>query len=640
MAILAWEHGARYAREDTSSAISSATNTPAHSQTATSATASANASDIDQYATGLTGVNQDMNDVFRNSLWWSMGLLAILILIFRLRERMVHHMRHMQAMNKGADEQAYWRKNTTRWWKIKKHILYAPLGKKRHNREFQLSSAMNMGTLPSRFHFILLAAYVVSNLAYCAVLDYRRLDHYSVLAELRGRSGSLAVVNMIALVIFAGRNNPLISLLQISFDTYNLLHRWVGRVIVLESLIHTLAWALVKHAATGWPGVAKSMTSSPFLSWGTVGTSALVLILVTSFSPVRHAFYETFLNVHIILAFTTMLAVYLHCDISKLPQLPYIQAVICLWAGDRFARMARLVYCNWSPRNGWTNATITALPGGATRVTMHLPKYLDIKPGTHAYLRFARLNAWESHPFSIAWHDHILNPPTGIELKARMARSRDAEAAIDEPPVSDASNSKTDVSFIIHSQTGLTKRLNDTALTYPSGCLTLKAALEGPYAGHHSLDSYGHLVLFAGSSGITHQISYLRHLIDGMTNKTIATRKVCLIWIVRESDHLEWVRAWMDLVLQMPGRREILSVKIYITKPKNPKDIHSPSATVEMFSGRPNIPLIMEEQCRNQVGAMAVTVCGPGGLADNVRDAVRAVQHKGNVSFIEESFTW
>jgi hypothetical protein len=35
------------------------------------------------------------------------------------------------------------------WSNIKKYILYAPLGKKRHNRELQLSSAVNVGTLPS-----------------------------------------------------------------------------------------------------------------------------------------------------------------------------------------------------------------------------------------------------------------------------------------------------------------------------------------------------------------------------------------------------------------------------------------------------------------------------------------------------------
>ncbi|KAG0651412.1 Ferric reductase B [Hyphodiscus hymeniophilus] len=538
-------------------------------------------------------------------------------------------------MDKSGEAQAYWKQNLSSWWKVKKHVLYAPLWKKRHNREIRLSSAMNMGTLPSRFHFILLTLYVISNFAYCAALNYNELDKYSVVAELRGRSGVLAVINMIALVILAGRNNPLIPLLQISFDTYNLIHRWMGRIIVLESLIHTFAWAYVKHAATGWSGVGSMLTSTPFISWGTIGTVAMVLIAVLSLSPVRHAFYETFVNVHIILAASAMFAVYIHLHIAKLPQEPYIVTVILLWLADRLARMFRILYCNWS-RKGWTNASVTALPGGATRVTMHLPKYIKVKPGTHAYLRFATLNAWESHPFSIAWVDHRSKSPALPNTEKDF--EADSESAV--VPKIDPSNSTTDVSFVIHSQTGLTKRLFDKASLRSPRTLILKAALEGPYAGHHSLDSYGHCVLFAGSSGITHQIPYVRHLIQSFNEETVATRKVCLIWIIRDSEHLEWVRPWMDLILRMPKRRDILTIKLFVTRPKNPHEIISPSATVQMLPGRPNIKLILASEIKEQVGAMCVTVCGPGSLADNVREAVRDVQHQGAVDFIEESFTW
>ena len=630
MAILHWKHGDIHRRH----LAARATTTTLQDLTATNQAATPSKS-IGAYATGLTGVNQGMDVLLTETLWWSLGVLAMLILVFRIGERIKHHLRHLAAMNVSAEAQAYWRKNQTTWWKVKKHVLYAPLGTKRHNREIRLSSAMNMGTIPSRFHTILLSAYVLSNFAYCAALSYTRLDKYSVVAELRGRSGVLAVVNMIALVILAGRNNPLITLLQISFDTYNLLHRWMGRIIVLESLIHTSAWIYVKHAATGWSGVGATITSTPFSSWGTVGTSAMVLILVLSFSPVRHAFYETFLSLHIMLALTAMITVYIHLHLGKLPQEPYIKAVMLLWVADRVARMARLLYCNWS-RKGWTNASVTALPGGATKVTMHLPKHLTVKPGTHAYLRFATLNAWESHPFSIAWVDYRSTNQT-LPSNEKDIES-DAESAAMRPI--DLSKSTTDVSFIIHSQTGLTKRLFDKANSCSPGALTLRAAFEGPYAGHHSLSSYGHTVLFAGSSGITHQISYIRQLVQGFNDKTIATRKVCLVWIVRDSEHLEWVRPWMDVILCMPGRRDILTIKLFITRPKNASEIHSPSATVQMFPGRPNIKVILNNEVKAQVGAMCVTVCGPGGLADNVREAVRDVQERGVVDFIEESFTW
>ncbi|TVY78380.1 Ferric reductase transmembrane component [Lachnellula suecica] len=590
-------------------------------------------STIAPYATKLNGVNQPMNMVFMDVLWWSLGVLAMLILAMRLLQRGIAHFRHVGAMTLSGEAQVYWTKNRySAWWKFKKHVLYAPLGTKRHNREIRLSSALNYGTIPSRFHSILLAIYILANIAFLAALDYTRPNAYSVTAELRGRSGVLAIINMVALVIFAGRNNPLITILQISFDTYNLMHRWVGRVVVVEVIIHTAAWAAVKHAATGWPGVWEMMGNDPFIGWGTVGMVSMSLILILSLSPIRHAFYETFLNVHIILAFLAILGTWIHCEVAHLPQLPIIKAVVVLWILDRVARLARLAYLNYSHKGkGWTQATVEAMPGEASRVTMHLPKHLNVKPGSHANLRFAGVNPWDSHPFSIAWVEH---KPVHKGSLPSVEKETALDKQLREPETT------TDVSFVIHSQSGMTKKLYDKAALCKPRSFTTRAFFEGPYGGHHSLDSYGHVVLFAGSSGITHQIPFVKHLIQGFNDGSVATRKITLVWVIRDSEHLEWVREWMDLILMMPRRREILNVKLFVTRPKSTKDIVSPSSTVQMFPGRPKIGLILENEVQHQTGAMCVTVCGPGGLADNVREAVRSVQDVKVVDFIEESFTW
>lgn len=63
----------------------------------------------------------------------------------------------------------------------------------------------------------------------------------AALSHLRNRTGTLSVINMIPLVVLAGRNNPLISLLSISFDNFNLVHRWFGRIVVLQALAHSVA---------------------------------------------------------------------------------------------------------------------------------------------------------------------------------------------------------------------------------------------------------------------------------------------------------------------------------------------------------------------------------------------------------------
>src|SRR6187402_2972801 len=236
---------------------------------------------------------------------------------------------------------------------------------------------------------------------------------------------------MIPLIILAGRNNPLIPLLQISFDTYNLIHRWMGRIVVLESVIHTLCWAYVKHAATGWSGIFEQIRVDPFASWGVVGIGAMITLFITGLSPVRHAFSETFLDIHILMAAFALIGTWMHCHISNLPALVYVQVTVILWATERFARVIRIVYVNYA-RKGWTYATVEALPGEACRVTMHLPRKVNIKPGCHAYLRFASLSPWESHPFSIGWVEDKSNIPTlPITEKKGQLKLRDSDMVTD-----------------------------------------------------------------------------------------------------------------------------------------------------------------------------------------------------------------
>jgi NAD(P)H-flavin reductase len=162
--------------------------------------------------------------------------------------------------------------------------------------------------------------------------------------------------------------------------------------------------------------------------------------------------------------------------------------------------------------------------------------------------------------------------------------------------------------------------------------------VEGPYGGYHPLVSYGTVLLFAGGVGITHQVPYVRSLLEGAVIGTVATRKITLVWIIQSPEHLEWIRPWMTEILAMEKRREILRIMLFVSRPKSTKEIHSPSATVQMFPGRPNIDTLIGIETEQQVGAMAVTVCGPGALSDEVRRAVRIRNRTTTIDFVEEAF--
>ena len=96
----------------------------------------------------------------------------------------------------------------------------------------------------------------------------------------------------------------------------------------------------------------------------------------------------------------------------------------------------------------------------------------------------------------------------------------------------------------------------------------------------------------------------------------------------------------MTDILAMPSRREVLKILLYVTRPHNLREIKSPSATVQMYPGRPNVDALVGMECERQVGAMGVSVCGPGGLADAVRMATRNRMGERNVDFLEERFGW
>lgn len=61
---------------------------------------------------------------------------------------------------------------------------------------------------------------------------------------------------------------------------------------------------------------------------------------------------------------------------------------------------------------------------------------------------------------------------------------------------------------------------------------------------------------------------------------------------------------------------------------------------VSVNLGKPRFTLVLEREMMQQIGAMAVSVCGPGGMGDDVRAAVRKVQGRKVVDLYEESFSW
>ncbi|KAF8862252.1 hypothetical protein BDZ45DRAFT_686999 [Acephala macrosclerotiorum] len=610
---------------------------PAPTETFTSAQSS-----ILPYTEGLTGVNLWLNDVTSTALYGSLALIVILVFLARLSQVITNKDRFLTTPNAQKYQQQYYPRTGSIISWIKKNILVAPLIHKRHNKEIQLSSAINVGTIPSRLQTLFLAFYLLSNLAYCCILDYHAQPTAAVLAELRGRSGHLATHNMLPLFLFAARNNPFVALLGISFDTFNLFHRWVGRVAVIEALVHTFCWGINNYDARGLQGLVSHLDEKPFLIYGLVSTVAMTAILIQSVSAIRHAAYETFLHLHQILVAAATVGLILHCENQKLPQRTFLYTLISLSALERLIRLARIFH-----RRG-TTVHIEALEGDACRLTFNVRGRWTKSPGCHIYAYIPSISLWMSHPFSVAWVEHSpsWNPTSNHSTSTgTLVESPSGEVKLDFSPLPSRATAKTTISCIIASRTGMTAALYRKACLSPTRSISLSAFIEGPYGGLKDMRSYGTVVLFAGGVGITHHLSILHDLVSGFADGTCATRKAVLIWSVRAIEQLEWIGVWLDDILHMPRRESELKVLLYVTRTALGRDesgavLKETDLSEHVTFGRVNVKGLVRGEFGERVGAMSIGVCGPGGLADDVREATRGVMGLGNVDFWEESFTW
>lgn len=179
----------------------------------------------------------------RGLLWAWLAMIGCLF-AYTTSLHFIRYVRTVSCLNN--DTQRFFARPTYWFGNMKRHLLDAPLIRARHHREFKLSSALNMGTLPSRLQTLALVSYiVVSVVITCWAISWDK-PKAKILSQLTQRTGYLAIVNMVPLFILAGRNNPLIQLTGITFDTYNLIHRWLGRIVVTEAVIHGTAWVVNK----------------------------------------------------------------------------------------------------------------------------------------------------------------------------------------------------------------------------------------------------------------------------------------------------------------------------------------------------------------------------------------------------------
>jgi hypothetical protein len=187
-----------------------------------------------KFSHGFTGVDQPANYLFVHLLL-AATLMVVLLMLGAQQLKTVYHNRRRTSTIESCQDQAYSQRHRYPIrYLFKKYFLYTSLQQNRQKRGSE--GGRNTSITPTLPKVVAISIYCLSNIIFCLFTPAQPLPQQ--LAKIRGRSGTLAVFNLILTVLFALRNNPFIWLLNISYDTFNLFHRWIARLVILQSTAH------------------------------------------------------------------------------------------------------------------------------------------------------------------------------------------------------------------------------------------------------------------------------------------------------------------------------------------------------------------------------------------------------------------
>ncbi|KAI9149922.1 Lactose permease [Paramyrothecium foliicola] len=122
--------------------------------------------------------------------------------------------------------------------------------------------------------------------------------------------------------LLASRNNILPWLSNWSHGTFLVLHRWVGRVFVVQSVVHSIVELHVYIHMGRYPNEEKK----PYWIWVVTATIMAVAILFFGATWIRRKHYELFLVTHIVLVIFVLAGSWYHvqlCILANVVEGPY-----------------------------------------------------------------------------------------------------------------------------------------------------------------------------------------------------------------------------------------------------------------------------------------------------------------------------
>ncbi|KFZ03981.1 hypothetical protein V502_10504 [Pseudogymnoascus sp. VKM F-4520 (FW-2644)] len=250
------------------------------------------------------------------------------------------------------------------------------------------------------------------------------------IAGFSDRIGVLAYALTPLSVLLSSRESVLSLLTGISYQHFNFLHRWVGRIIFVQSFLHTLVWTVIEGKLyQPQPSVYQTFIAEPYIIWGCFAMLFITFLYVFSLRRViQWTGYEFFKKSHYVVASLYIGACWGHWDKLYFWVLASL-IVVLLDLGLRILGIGlNHIGYTTSGSIGFTPAPATLRtfgtgPDTVIRIDFSHPSPAW-KPGQHYYLCFPALSIWQSHPFTPPPAQHRTTPTSSARSPARHPASQ------------------------------------------------------------------------------------------------------------------------------------------------------------------------------------------------------------------------
>lgn len=458
------------------------------------------------------------------------------------------------------------------------------------------------GLVPTKLETLMLTGYLlIHTVALCynyRIDPYNMAFHSHLLQWLRliaDRSAILSFAHFPLIILFSTRNSILEHWTGFKYTTFIVMHKWVGRFMVIDATLHGAAYALFSE-------ITKTRSiSNQELYWkaGVIAIYISFIICLLSLGCFRQNHYEMFLYTHITLAIVFFYFCWLH--VKDFGWTSWIYASVALWILERLQRLRSIV------RFGIARAQLELVGTDLIKMKVPRPRNWQSKPSQYVFVYFLHpLICWQSHPF------------TFIDLGDELF-------------------------LVIRAKRGATDIIRKE-LVRKGGHASVKVLIEGPYGSSSPLQRFEKSLFLCGGSGLPGPLAYALKM-----GQPLALEPSTTLHIVVVTRGLDILQAYMDQLSQLKHLN--VDLQLYLTGAHKPsygsidsgdKQLldHIDFATIHWR--RPNVGFIIRSLIQ-ETPSLAICCCGPPTFVDATRNLVaETVLHNPTncAEYFEEYQTW